>query len=643
MSLRFDDPELAFPTPSGETNEGTEDVAVAADNEAAPQSEAAKSKPDEDENAKKAQLDMTKIIILGAGILLIVFSLTAILLVATGSYGPVYNTPIVQMTGEMELEEMDDALVEWKAEYNDLTSEEATKLKNSLKSKLSKALEEEGVEVDDIVITELSPGPRKTIKKVFRQKRKKPKGRAASSIPEELSIDLGATGMVSPDMDQKVATYTEVTPDVQLVHVKYETRGIPAKNAALFTAAHGQWGSVSNMIEARMASTGMNVHIDSMEPTDKFMDNVLDISSQKSQTTTVAPVARLTPAGWTNSPLQSDSAAPDPSVKACTCRTTGMYVYAPDTMKCECPGPCIDGQFVWIYGGVNDIFRQCVPVCAAAYYAGIIGEAGGMIEVIDVGRGKIEAGNPRKSINPHGLSYIDGRFKIKAPGQTISVTPAPTTANPWNVASTAPATTATTSWWDTTTSTAAAAAGSDWWDTTASTVPAGDMGGAPAATAATEWWETTLAVAPQVGGVGGVGGGGRAFGAPKTAFTMHIQYNWGYKTSMKDLDSAEAKKIIDDVAPEIKKAVESLEFVVNEAKVKQIIRPPSKEGMIVAVDIICNHATNIPIAVKVERTKVGVVPKKIELAMKGGGKPKIRSFRYQKDFLNEMSKVMSQG
>lgn len=39
---------------------------------------------------------------------------------------------------------------------------------------------------------------------------------------------------------------------MRFISAKYETKGTPLKNAAMFTSAQGEWSSVSKMIVARL-------------------------------------------------------------------------------------------------------------------------------------------------------------------------------------------------------------------------------------------------------------------------------------------------------------------------------------------------------------------------------------------------------
>lgn len=341
----------------------------------------------------------TKKIVLASGVLLCVVSLVAIIMVLSGNYGSSYNMSIPQFQGELQMEEMNGEMVTWSDDYNDLSSPKSRSLTQALTRKLTAAFKEEGVEIDEVIITNFAATEPKTVLETKLKSGSAQEGRSVFSSMEGPKQQGDGNAMFSPSDINNMEVETIEHADVSYVTMQFETKGTPTKNAAVFTSANGQWSSVSNMIESRMASEGMGVKIDEIKPEPQFMDSVYKALKE------------------TPSLLRAHAPPQSAPAEICACETSGYHI-SPKSKICKCESSCVV-PYTYVYGGTDNIFAVYSNICLAAYYAGLIGQDGGTVEAIDMNTGKISSGGVKNGITPWTVPYEIRIYKLKKVGPVI--------------------------------------------------------------------------------------------------------------------------------------------------------------------------------------------------------------------------------
>ncbi|XP_039267505.2 uncharacterized protein LOC120342650 [Styela clava] len=341
----------------------------------------------------------TKKIVLASGVLLCIVSLVAIVMVTSGNYGSSYNMSIPQFQGDLQMEELDGEMVTWSDDYNDPNSEKSQALKKTLSSRMRSAFHDEGVEVDEVNILGFTAAEPKTVVTTKLKSTAQAGGRSVFSSMGDSDQFQSAEGALTPNDITSMEVETVEHADVSYVNMKFETKGTPTKNAAVFTSSNGQWTSVSNMVESRMASEGVGVSIQEIKPEPQFMDSVYKAIEDK-------PSLMQTP------PMQTPQGEP------CPCQDTG-YDISPKTKVCLCDSSCVQPQ-TYIYGGTDNIFAVYSNLCLAAYYAGITTDEGGLVEVIDLNEGKVTSAGVKNGVTAWNIPFDVRIFKVKSFGPVIN-------------------------------------------------------------------------------------------------------------------------------------------------------------------------------------------------------------------------------
>ncbi|XP_076816175.1 uncharacterized protein LOC143462050 isoform X2 [Clavelina lepadiformis] len=328
----------------------------------------------------------TKLIILAAGILTFIAGLVVLIMVFMNS--DQFDVSQEQFSGDIQLEENDNGFITWSDEYNDVNSPQSKALADDLKSKLSSALEAEGVYTDNIDIVSLSKVPLTTVTK---------------------HVKANETNPIS-GRTEETRTYS-----VNYVKAKYKTFGKPAKNAATFGSADsGSWDNVWKIVKLRIAGTGLKTSIEPVNPNPSFTDAVSQGISDHAYEISVP------------TPTKQKS-------ELCDCEETGSGLSQLLPSKiCSCTSGCLDEDRT-IKGGIENIFHVSTPICAAAFYAEIITLSGGLVDILYSGKGTVGKA-PDKSIEQFkmekGPAYEDDIMTLKTVGGVIKPTPPSTTADP---------------------------------------------------------------------------------------------------------------------------------------------------------------------------------------------------------------------
>uniref|UniRef100_H2YFV5 LCCL domain-containing protein n=1 Tax=Ciona savignyi TaxID=51511 RepID=H2YFV5_CIOSA len=264
-----------------------------------------------------------------------------------------FESKMLEFEGDIQLEESDAGFIEWKDSYNDLKSPDSRNLIKDLSKKIKGALGEESFSVKDVEIYALMPT-----------------GARSFSRNEE------SDDMTDPHYGGKNAKFSKKEyKGIMNVDAKFRIFGKPSENAASFMSAKpDSWWKLKKRLRSRLSNAGILSTVKDLKRNKRFEHAIKRGLRRKYVATTVPPVKR--------------------EAEPCTCDTvlTRELSLENPSKVCYCESSCITGKNT-VYGGLNDIFAIFTPVCASAFYAGVIPEEGGVVEALFTGRQEVKPGN----------------------------------------------------------------------------------------------------------------------------------------------------------------------------------------------------------------------------------------------------------
>nr|XP_018666767.1 uncharacterized protein LOC100175150 isoform X2 [Ciona intestinalis] len=292
----------------------------------------------------------------------------------------------VAFDGDIQLEEDDDGFIQWDDAYSDPDSDKSRKLEHKLSRKIKAALDEEGFMVDRVEIKSLS-----------------------KAAPRMINRNEEIKNVTDKKFGTANAKYANKKYNgISFVKVKYVVFGKPSKNAATFQSAkYKSWWKMRGRLRTRLANNGLRATVKRLDRSPSFSWAIKRGMRRHYKFTTIPP--------------------PKQEAVPCTCKENLFKELNPmnPSKVCQCQSACIEDETT-VYGGKDDIFAIFTPLCASAYYAGIISDTGGIVEVLYTGRQEVMPGNKTVAgFTSSKVDFIPKTITLKALGSLIIPTEPP--------------------------------------------------------------------------------------------------------------------------------------------------------------------------------------------------------------------------
>jgi len=394
--------------------------------------------PENPESAVRGWMKPKKLLLMALGVLfaagaICIFIFAVDLGVKGISIPEEYEISQDQFEASVYLEESNGEVIDWKDDYNDLSSSASKELIGNFKAKLISSMEEEGLRADDVIVTKLSRASPLT-----KDTKQVDEDNFSFSEFQKEYIHNKNKNSAPPQIQTK-----DTTIKMHSVIVTFKTVGKPSENAAAFASGvSSSTSEVTSGIANRMQANGLKTSHFKMMAAPTFVDvidktvEVAVFQEESGIVTTLHP-----------NPKIGENVDCDFAPKNVT------FTSAKREMTVICDSSCFEYKIVTILGGKDGLFSVWSETCISAYYIGLIGDDGGALELMHMGPSDLHVPDNaietkrRKMIviSENELKWYNIKwdsYLIKRPGpRVIPTTPQPatvprytrstTTSNPW--------------------------------------------------------------------------------------------------------------------------------------------------------------------------------------------------------------------